>query len=442
MADLASTENIDMTPPGSAPVDIAEFHDYVRGWVRHNLQPKTEQGRMVSTTSDSDLIARVAAHRQIQERLYSAGLAGIRYPLEYGGQGLTKKHQQIYIEETSRYQMPTELTVTLGILGPTILDHGTEEQKQRYVRAMLQGRGIWVQLLSEPSSGSDMAGALTRAARDGDAYVVNGSKIWTTRAHIADYGLLLARTNPDAPKHRGLSMLITPLSSPGVTISPIRLANGSSEFCEEHFDDVLLPASNLLGAENDGWAVASRLLYHERQLVGGIGLSDTPAHVARTPGEEYSIVSLGHASGGSSDPVTRQLIGHWLTLELLAPHAAARISEAIRSGAIPGPGASLLKLLGAEVDYRQSELEMKVAGSTGVAWSRSPSQDVGNGQELPGIAWIVARTATIAGGTNEMQLNQISERVLGLPREHTPDRDLPFSQVRHGPGGGNPAVVQ
>jgi alkylation response protein AidB-like acyl-CoA dehydrogenase len=420
--------------PGKAPTDLEQFRKYVRNWATAHLKERSEAPpSMGGSTSDDDPSARVAAHRAIQAQLFEAGLAGIRYPKEYGGQGLSAEHQAVFIEETGPYQMPTQLSVTLGILGPTVLDYGTEEQKRRYIPGMLTGQGIWVQLLSEPGGGSDMAGARTRAIRDGETYVVNGSKIWTTGAHLADYGLLLARTNPAATKHHGLSMIVTPLDTPGVTISPIRLATGASDFCQEFLDDVRLPADNLLGPENEGWPVASRLLYHERQMVGGIGLSDTRSHPTPRAGEDYEVITQARESGMLGDPATRQLIGEWLTLELLYPLAAQRISTQLQLGLLPAPGAALLKLLGGEVPYREADLSMRIAGQSAAVWSASDSgRGGGRRPDPPGLMWLVARTSTIAGGTTEMQLNQISERVLGLPREPTPDRDVPFAQIRQG----------
>jgi alkylation response protein AidB-like acyl-CoA dehydrogenase len=423
----------DLLEPGIAPSDLDEFRTYVRDWAKAVLEVKQETNpRLGGSSSDEELRERVAAHRAIQAQLFTAGLAGIRYPREYGGQGLSAEHQAVFIEETSPYQMPTQLSVTLGILGPTILDYGTEEQKQRYLRGMLTGQGIWVQLLSEPGGGSDMAGARTRAVRAGAGYIVNGSKIWTTGAHVADYGLLLARTDTEATKHHGLSMIVTPLPTPGVTISPIRLATGASEFCQEFFDDVRLPAENLLGAENDGWAVASRLLYHERQMVGGIGFSDTRSHSAPPAGEDYEVVSQAREAGMLDDAATRQLIGEWLTLETLYPLAAQRISAQLELGLLPGAGASLLKFLGGEVPYRETDLSVRIAGQAAALWPASGQGAAAHQADPPGLAFLVARSSTIAGGTTEMQLNQISERVLGLPREPTPDRDVPFSQIRHG----------
>jgi alkylation response protein AidB-like acyl-CoA dehydrogenase len=306
---------------------------------------------------------------------------------------------------------------------PTLLDFGTPEQCAAHIPAALRGDEISVQLLSEPSGGSDMAAALTRAVKDDDVFVVNGAKIWSTSAHVANSGLLLARTDPDLPKHRGLSMFIVPLDAKGVTVNPIRLATGESDFCEEFFDDVMLPADALVGGLNDGWTVASQLLFHERGMVGDTGMNDSRYVAAHDEGPD-PLVTLAQRLGIGSDPVVRQLIGEALALATLKRPAAEHISAGLRSGRFPGPGASLLKLLSSKVGYRRLELAMQIAGSSGAIWD---SDDA----EHPGIAWLGARAHTLAGGSNEMQLNQISERVLQLPREPAPDRDQPFSKLLH-----------
>ncbi|HUM00453.1 MAG TPA: acyl-CoA dehydrogenase family protein [Mycobacterium sp.] len=364
-----------------------------------------------------------ARHRVLQRRLWDANLAGILYPREYGGLGLTRAHQAAFLEEAAGYELPTVMAVTHAVILPTLLDFGAPEQCANYVPAGLRGDHIAVQLLSEPSGGSDMAGALTRAVKDDDTFIVNGAKVWSTGADVGDYGLLLARTDPDVPKHRGLSMFIIWLGAAGVTINPIRLGTGASEFCEEFFDDVRVSAGNLVGRLNDGWAVASRLLFHERSMVGDSGMNDsryTPA------GEDRAdpLVALVQRLGIASDPVVRQLLGEALMLAHLKRPAVEHISEGLRSGRFPGPGASLLKLLSSHIGYRRLEIGMQIAGSNGIVWD-------GADEESPGIQWLGARAHTLAGGTTEMQLNQISERVLGLPRDPSTDRELPFSALPH-----------
>ncbi len=410
------TDIVDDRP--AVPTDLDEFRAHVRRWLPGNLPRIGEQSH------PGELIEEQAArHRILQRRLWDAHLAGIRYPREYGGLGLSREHQATFLDETAGFELPTIMAVTHAVILPTLLDFGSAEQCAARVPAGLRGDEIAVQLLSEPSGGSDMAAALTRAIKDDDIFIVNGAKIWSTGAHIADYGLLLARTDPEFPKHRGLSMLIVPLDSEGVTVNPIRLGTGASEFCEEFFDDVKIPVSNLVGEFNDGWTVASRVLFHERNMVGDSGLNDsryTPA------GEERDdpLVALVQRLGIASDPEVRQLLGEALTLAHLKRPAVEHISEGLRSGRFPGPGASLLKLLSSHIGYRRLEIGMQMAGNSGIVWD-------GVDEESPGIQWLGARAHTLAGGTTEMQLNQISERVLGLPRDPSTDRELPFSQLPH-----------
>jgi alkylation response protein AidB-like acyl-CoA dehydrogenase len=218
-------------------------------------------------------------------------------------------------------------------------------------------------------------------------------------------------------------MFVVPLDAGGVTVNPIQLATGASEFCEEFFDDVKIPASNLVGQLNDGWSVASRLLFHERSMVGDSGMNDsryTPAAEERSD----PLVSMVQHLGTGSDPLVRQLLGEALTLAHVKRPAVEHISEGLRSGRFPGPGASLLKLLSSHIGYRRLEIAMEIAGDSGIVWE-------GADEQSPGIKWLGARAHTLAGGTTEMQLNQISERVLGLPRDPSADRELPFSELPH-----------
>lgn len=415
--DRMSTDSTVIEERPAVPTDLGEFREHVRRWLPGGLPRLGEQSR-----PGEPLEERAQRHRVLQRRLWDAHLAGIRYPTEYGGLGLSHEHQAAFLEEAAGYELPTALSVTHAIIMPTLLDYGTPAQCAQYVPAALRGETMWVQLLSEPSGGSDMAGALTRASADGDVFVVNGSKIWSTSAHVANYGLLLARTDSNAPKHRGLSMFVVGLDADGVTVNPIRLATGVSDFCEEFFDDVILPGANLVGEVNDGWSVASRLLFHERSMVGDSGMNDARANPVRDDGPD-PLVSLVERLGNGTDPVVRQLLGEALMLAAIKGPAVDHIGAGLRSGRIPPPGASLLKLLSSHHGYRRIELAADISGSRGVVWD--------DGDDTTGVDWLGARGHTIAGGTNEMQLNQISERVLGLPREPMPDRDRPFSEVRH-----------
>ncbi len=210
--------------------------------------------------------------KQLQSRIFDAGFAGIAVPTDYGGAGLTLEHQKVWAEEVDGYVVPAALCVSIGMLGITLLDHGSETLKARHIPRILRGDEVWIQLLSEPSGGSDMAAVMTRATRDGDIWIINGAKIWSTGAGSADYGMCLARTNWDAPKHKGLSMFAVPLKDPSVTIEPIVGSEGGpAHFFQEYFDDVALPVDHLIGQENEGWSVAHGLLFHERNATAGVG---------------------------------------------------------------------------------------------------------------------------------------------------------------------------
>jgi len=413
---MSTEADVDDRP--AVPTDLDEFRTHVRRWLPGNLPKLGEQSRPGEPVEEQ-----AARHRVLQRRLWDAHLAGILYPREYGGLGLAREHQAAFLDEAAGYELPTIMAVTHAVILPTLLDFGTREQCVTHVPAGLRGDEISVQLLSEPSGGSDMVAAITRAIKDNDIFIINGAKVWSTSAQVADYGLLLARTDPEFSKHRGLSIFIVSLQAEGVTVNPIRLGTGASDFCEEFFDDVKIPVSNLVGQFNDGWTVASQLLFHERGMVGDSGMNDsryTPA------GEERfdPLVALVRQLGVGSDPLVRQLLGEALTLAHVKRPAIEHISEGLRSGRFPGPGASLLKLLSSHIGYRRLEIGMDIAGNSGIVWD-------GADEESPGIQWLGARAHTLAGGTTEMQLNQISERVLGLPRDAVSDRDVPFAQLPH-----------
>ena len=214
------------------------FRDRARAWAASNL-PRAD-GHAAMAVGDEEELRMSPRYRELQKTIFEAGFAGIRYPNEYGGQGLSREYQVAWHQATAGYQVPPAFTVTHGIIGPTLLDFGTDEQKSRHLPRMLYGRELWVQFLSEPSGGSDLAGLLTRADRDGEVFRLNGSKIWSTGAHFSDYSMVLARTNMDVPKHAGLSMFMMPIRSPGVTVTPIKLVTGGSHFCQDFFDDVQL----------------------------------------------------------------------------------------------------------------------------------------------------------------------------------------------------------
>jgi alkylation response protein AidB-like acyl-CoA dehydrogenase len=410
--------------------DVEKFRLRARAWIEVNLERRDER-----EVRPFDF----EAERELQARMFDAGFTGFAFPAEYGGAGLTIEHQQAFFEEAAGYVTPSYFAVSIGMLGPTILDYGTEAQKARHLPKILRADEVFVQLLSEPSGGSDMAGALTRATRDGDTWVINGSKIWSSGADLATHGLLLARTDWSVAKHRGLTMFIMPLGDyPGVTIEPIVQVNGVADFCQEFFDDVTLPADDLLGAENDGWAVAQRLLFHERNTAAGIGIGhgymghrSAGIGTDTTYGELLGkLLAVAARRGADRDPATRQLIGRACVDLLAQDFARARIMAGQRAGELEGPWGSLLKLGEGMDTPALAALSLAIAGSSGVICT---DREQGGEQ---GVTWIASRGISIGGGSNEMQRNIVSERLLGLPREHDPSRDLPFSEIQKRRGQG------
>ena len=364
----------------------------------------------------------------LQCRLWDGGFAGIRVPVAYGGLGLTEQHRLAFNEEAVGYDLPFSFNVpTLGILAATLLDAGSHEQRLRHVPAILKGEELWVQFLSEPSGGSDLAGCLTRADRDGDVFVLNGSKIWSSGAYVADYALCLARTNWDVPKHRGLTMFIVEIHQPGVTVEQIRQTDGSTEFCQEFFDDVPIPAADVVGDVDDGWSVANRLLVHERMAVGGGSPYTAGRSSKHEVGDEGAeLVDLIRSRGLEGDSRARQLLAEASVGSMVGSALIERITGGMATGALPGAAGSLMKLYGATNVIRRAEIGLELAGEDAVAW---PAGGDTTGARL-GRHTLGRQGAALGGGSNEIQRNIISERLLGMPREAAADRDIAYRDVR------------
>jgi alkylation response protein AidB-like acyl-CoA dehydrogenase len=370
---------------------------------------------------------------ELQRTLFDAGFGGIAYPEAYGGAGLTLDHHKAFFDTAYelRRQVPAGVMVSVAMLGPTLLDNGSHEAKLKFLPALLRADEEWIQLLSEPRGGSDMAGSTTRLTRDGDTYVLNGAKMWSTGAYKADYGLCLCRSDWDAPKHRGLSMIAVPLKgTPGVTIEQTRTAAGElGEFCQEFFDDVALPVGNLIGEENKGWAVAQSLLFHERNAVGNIGYGYFGPRIrrpARAEGPQaLSPADLAAEASrrGILGAVGAQIADAYVN-SVVGPLTAGRIMAGMRTGSHKGQWGSLLKLQGSVSGHEQLRTALATLGADAVMWEGEKVR-----LDNLGTAWLGSRGSTIAGGTNEMQRNIISERLLGLPREPSDDRDLPFNEI-------------
>jgi alkylation response protein AidB-like acyl-CoA dehydrogenase len=403
---------------------VDSFRARARLWLADTL-PLLPEGATNHQLSLGDESAERA--RRLQRLLFDGGFAGICFPVAYGGQGLSLHHQKAFTQESLPYQMPTVFNVpTLSILAPTLLDFGTEEQKLRHIPAILRGDELWVQFLSEPSGGSDLAGLITRAIRDGDVFVLNGSKIWSSGAFRSDYSLCLARTDWQVPKHRGLTMFVLKIHQPGVEVQQIRMVNGTSEFCQEFFDDVPIPVTDVVGEVNDGWTVASRLLYHERNAAGGGSpfVSGSPTAGGGHGGQRTDLLELASATGQADDPRIRQLVAEARIGDRVHSQLIDRVSTGIRTGALPPTAGAIPSLFAATNTERRLDIGLEIAGADAGAW-------LGDDSDRWGVNWLSRQSLSLGGGSNEIQRNIISERVLGMPREYAADRDKPFDEVRH-----------
>ena len=361
--------------------------------------------------------------RGLQAALAEAGLAGLTLAPDYGGAGLSNEYQQVFDEVAKRYSFDNRLlAVAVGMVVPTLMYWGTEEQKQRFIPRILRGEQIWCQLFSEPSAGSDLAGLRTRATRDGDAWILNGQKVWTSHADESDYGFCIARTDPDVQKHAGLSAFIVDLRTEGVEVRPIRQITGASDFNEVFLTDVLVPGDRMVGPDGQGWNVALTLLSFERLLFGSQASEVVRGHAERA-------IAAARAAGVGDDPLVRQELAGLFILERVLLLAAQRVEHALRTGALPGPEGSFMKLGLASLSARSAAVRMRIAGPASIAWDPGAGT---RGSDLAHQA-LDATSLSIAGGTTEIQLNIVGEKVLGLPREPSTTQGLPFSQI---PSGG------
>jgi alkylation response protein AidB-like acyl-CoA dehydrogenase len=385
----------------------AAYRAEVRAWLEQNAsQAPTTRGR-------GDEEEAVAAHRGWQRRLAEAGYVGVTWPAEHGGQGRGPLEQVIVNQEIARAGVPGILdAIGVGMLGPTIIAHGSEEQKQRYLAPMLHGDEVWCQLFSEPAAGSDLAGIQARAKLQDGSWRLSGQKVWTTNAQFASFGLLLARTDPDVPKHKGLTMFVVPMDAAGVTIRPLRQISGEPEFNEVFFDDVRLEPGSEVGAVNGGWGVALTTLMFERLTIGAgsEGMGYRADRFAR---------AIASDPAAAKDPAVRARFGELATELLALRFTGYRLLTAIARGQIPGPEAGLGKVTAVNGAIAAGDLIADVLGPEALdpdtEWSYLISF-------LPGLK--------SAGGTEEILRNTVGERVLGLPPEPRLDKGIPFSELR------------
>lgn len=350
--------------------------------------------------------------RQWQRTLYEAGWVGLAWPREYGGRGATLMEQVIFNQEMARAKAPPIVNVLgIAIAGPTIMVHGSEAQRQRYLSKILDAEEIWCQGFSEPNSGSDLASLTTRATLDGDEFVVNGQKIWNSYGHFSQQCLLLVRTDFNLPKHKGISALILDMQSPGVTVKPLRQITGDAEFNEVFFDNVRVPRGNLLGEPNDGWNVAITILMYER--LNTAAMLEVRTKIALDELLEAARRTRRNGRPATEDPLIRQKLAQaFIEAEILRLSAYRGITQ-LQRGQRPGPEGSIDKLFWSETTQRLHELALEILGPHGQLVKGSQGAiDAGRWS----YQFLRSRSHTIAGGTSEIMRNIIGERVLGLPK--------------------------
>ncbi len=343
-----------------------------------------------------------------QRKLFDAGWAAVHWPREYGGRGASLTEQAIFQQEMARARAPQMMNrVGINLVGPTLIAHGTDEQRRRYLPKILSCEEIWCQLYSEPGAGSDLAALRTRAEADGDVFRVSGQKVWTSYAQFAKFGILLARTDADAAKHKGISCFIVDMRTPGITIRPLRQITGSAEFSETFFDAAEVPRTNLIGKENAGWGVASTTLAHER----GTSFPFKEQVLHKIYVDELG--DLLRDGGGAADPTLRQeYAARYIDVEVMRLHNCRMMSR-LAKGELPGPESSIVKLFWADMTQRLGDLSLEALGPAAqLVAGDDAALDDGRWQQR--MLW--SRCASIAGGTSEIQRNIIAQRLLGLPR--------------------------
>ena len=365
--------------------------------------------------------ALMAVAKDFQGKLAAAGLAGLTFEKAFGGAGLSKTHDRIWREEYSKFpDMNSELTISHGMCLPVMNQFGTDDQKKQFLADIISARTVWCQMFSEPGAGSDVASLQTRAELDGDEWVLNGQKVWTTLAHLSDYGIIIARTNPDAPKHAGISMFVLDMKAKGVDIRPIHQIDGGKHFNEIFLTDVRIPREYLVGELNNGWNQATAMLMYERVAIG----TGTTSGVSHPNADR--LIDDAVKLGSIKNPVLRQNLMRLYSEETTKSLVSMRTRAELKAGKTPGPGGSLGKLHGAKIARMMRSIMSDVHGQSIVAF------EAGDRTEILARSLLGSFSANIAGGTDEIQKNIIGDRVLGLPREPMVDRDVAFKDLKVG----------
>ncbi len=370
--------------------------------------------------SEQEMLVRAKAWQQLK---YDNGWACLNWPKEYGGRGATAMERIIWGQEERKYDLPTGVfAIGLGMCGPTVMEYASEEQKREHLPIMASGERIWCQLFSEPSGGSDLANLRTKAVPDGDDWVINGQKIWTSGAQYSDWGILVTRSDPTVPKHKGLTFFFLDMHSPGIEIKPIKQISGGANFNEVYFTDVRIPDAQRLGKVGDGWKVSITTLMNERLAVGNSSGPDVPALM--------KLASHIETDNGVAldDSAVREKIATWYCQSAGLRNTNYRVISALSRGATPGPENSITKVVSANKQQELAGFAMELMEMSGV---------IAEASELPGgttflQSYLGAPGFRIAGGTDEILRNIIAERVLGMPPDIRVDKKIPFNEVPQG----------
>jgi len=392
----------------------ARFREEAASWLAENA-PTDETFRALTPLQQAKVW---------QKRKYDAGWACLGWAPEFGGRGASAIEEVIWRQEESQYDLPANFfLIGQGMIGPTLMAWGSDEDKARFLPPLASGEEVWCQLFSEPAGGSDLAALRTRAEPDGDSWVINGQKIWTSGAHYSDYGVIVVRTDPTVPKHKGLSYFYVDMKAPGVEIKPIKQLTGDSDFNEVYFTDVRVSDSQRLGEVGQGWQVSLTTLMNERAAIGG-GFGQMDVSLAMSVAEEVEI----DGRPALEDSAVRARIANWYVQEAGLKYTGYRSLTALSRGALPGPENSIGKLVGAPKMQAMSSYLMDLLGAGGAIADESLAAKAGIIQR----AYMGAPGLRIAGGTDEIMANIIAERVLGLPQEPRLDKGIPFNEVPTG----------
>jgi alkylation response protein AidB-like acyl-CoA dehydrogenase len=395
----------------------AAFRAEARAWLEAHAKPRDPKavGNGMQLVAGSEAEKNHVREAQAwQATLYEHGWAGITWPKEYGGRGGTSVQQMIWNQELAKFDAaPGVFAQGIGMAGPTLIKHGTEEQKQRFLGPMLRGDELWCQLFSEPGAGSDLAALSTRAVRDGDEFVVNGQKVWTSSAHYSDWGILLARTDFDAPKHQGITFFLVDMRSPGIEVRPLKQITGIAHFNEVFFDDVRIPVANVVGEVNRGWGVTMTTLTSERTLIGG------NASTSR-----QDIIDMVRRADAGTDPIVRQGAASIIAQLEILKYMGWRVQTSISQGTAAGAVSSVLKLGYTRLQTEMNDFAMALGGAEAMLLDSAEPAVGRRAQQFLG-QW----SSKIGGGTDQVQRNIVGERILGLPGDIRADKDIPFKDI-------------